>query len=186
MYGMVNRAIEEMVCLHHGDGMWEQIKATAGVGVDVFISNDAYPDEITYKLVESASTLLNVPAEEILIGFGEHWILHTAQEGYGGLIGAAGRRLPEFLGNLPDFHSRVSMIFPQLQPPRFQCSDITEDSLTLHYYSHRPGLAPFVVGLLRGLGEMFKTPVTVSQVAAKAEGVNHDVFNVNWTRVPSS
>ena len=40
MYGMVNKAIEEMVCMHHGEEMWERIMSKSGVDVDVFISNE--------------------------------------------------------------------------------------------------------------------------------------------------
>ena len=117
MYGMVNKAVEDMVCLHHGEAVWEQIKSEAGVDVDVFMSNESYSDDITYLLVAAASKVLKMPVEQILIGFGEHWILHTAQEGYGGLLQASGKNLPDFLRNLPNFHSRVAMIFPKLQPP---------------------------------------------------------------------
>jgi hypothetical protein len=180
MYGMVNKAVEEMVCMQHGEPAWEQIKAKAGVDVDVFMSNEGYPDEITYKLVAAASEVLQLPADQILEGFGEHWILHTAQEGYGGLMQAAGKSLPEFLKNLPNFHSRVSMIFPKLQPPGFQCSEITPTSVTMHYFSHRPGLAPFVTGLLHGLGKLFKTPVTVRMTESKIDGIGQDVFLVEW------
>lgn len=186
MYGMVNKAVEEMVCLHHGEAMWERIKAKAGVDVDVFMSNESYSDDITYQLVGAASEVLQLPAEQILIGFGEHWVLHTAQEGYGGLMKAAGKTLPEFLRNLPNFHSRVSMIFPKLQPPRFECVNITDRSLQLHYISHRPGLAPFVVGLMQGLGKMFHTPVTVRLVVAKDQGADHDVFEVTWIPSPAA
>lgn len=185
MYGMVNQAVEEMVCMHHGAAVWERIKAQAGVDVDVFMSNESYPDDITYRLVGAASEVLAVPAETILAGFGEHWVLHTAQVGYGGLMKAAGKTLPEFLRNLPNFHSRVAMIFPNLQPPRFHCTDITEHSLRLHYISHRPGLAPFVVGLMHGLGKMFQTPTTVTQTEFKSQGADHDVFDVKWTPNPS-
>jgi len=180
MYGMVNKAVEEMVVMHHGEAMWDQIKAKAGVDVEVFMSNEGYPDEITYDLVAAASELLKLPAGQILRGFGEHWILNTAQKGYGGLMQANGRTLPEFLRNLPDFHSRVAMIYPKLQPPRFTCTDITDRSLNLHYYSHREGLSEFVVGLMQGLGKMFNTPTTVRQTAAKVNGADHDIFEVTW------
>lgn len=180
MYGMVNKAVEEMVCMHHSEAVWEQIKARAGVDVDVFMSNESYSDDITYNLVAAASEVLKLPAEQILIGFGEHWVLHTAQDAYGGLMHAAGKTLPEFLRNLPNFHSRVAMIFPKLQPPRFECTDITESSLVLHYFSHRQGLSPFVVGLMQGLGKMFKTPVTVRLMEAKSQGADHDKFEVTW------
>lgn len=68
MYGMVNQAIEQMVCETHGDEAWEKIKEMAGI----------------------------------------------------------------------------------------------DKSLLLHYYTHREGLAHFVVGLVRGLGKMFKTPATMA------------------------
>lgn len=181
MYGMVNKAIEDMVCSRHGEAVWERIKSRSGVDIDVFISNEAYPDEVTYKLVQAASELLDLPADRILTAFGEHWVLHTAQEGYGGLMQAAGRTLPEFLKNLPNFHSRVSMIFPKLQPPKFQCTETGPHSLRLHYVTHRPGLAPFVIGLMQGLGKLFRTPVTVRLAESKAAGADHDVFDVSWS-----
>jgi hypothetical protein len=180
MYGMVNKAIQDMVCMHHGEAVWEQIKAQAGVDVDLFFGNEPYPDEITYKLVAAGSEVLKLPPEKILEAFGEHWILHTAQEGYGGLMRAAGRTLPEFLANLPNFHTRVSMIFPKLQPPRFHVSDVMEYSLKLHYFTNRPGLTPFVVGLLQGLGTMFSIPVRAQLVESKVLGADHDVFLAEW------
>jgi len=185
MYGMVNKAIEDMVVMHHGESVWEQIKTQAGVTVDVFMSNESYPDDVTYNLVGAASAVLQLPADQILMGFGEHWVLRTAQQGYGGLMNAAGKTLPEFMRNLPNFHSRVTMIFPKLKPPHFECTDITDRSLTLHYHSHRQGLAPFVVGLMQGLGKKFNTPVTVRQAAVKDQGAAHDVFEVSWSPLPA-
>ncbi len=185
MYGMVNKAVEELVCLHHGEEVWEKIKERARVDVDVFISNEAYSDDITYQLVGAASEILGQPTDEILIAFGEHWVLHTARKGYGEMMRAGGRTLPEFLGNLPNFHSRVAMIFPKLQPPRFECRDITSQSLSLHYYSHRPGLASFVIGLMQGLGKMFQTSMTVRLRIPKGDVSDHDVFDVTW-EMPSA
>ena len=78
MYGMVNQAIEQMVCETHGEEAWEKIKEMAGIDVDVFISNEGYPDDYTYRLVAAASELSKTPADEILEAFGEHWVLRTA------------------------------------------------------------------------------------------------------------
>ena len=38
MYGMVNKAVEEMARANFGDDAWVKIKAKAGVDTDVFIS----------------------------------------------------------------------------------------------------------------------------------------------------
>jgi hypothetical protein len=72
------------------------------------------------------------------------------------------------------------MVFPKLAPPRFDCTDVTENSLQLHYHTHRPGLAPFVVGLVQGLGKMYGTPATATLVSSRADGADHDVFDVRW------
>ena len=185
MYGMVNKAVEDMVCMHHGEAAWEEIKARAGVDVDAFMSNEPYPDDITYRLVGAASEKLGLPADQVLEAFGEHWVLHTAMEGYGGLMKSAGRSLPEFLANLPNFHARVALVFPKLQPPRFECADVTGQSLKLHYFTHRPGLSSFVVGLMRGLGKMFGTPVTVRLLQSREEGADHEIFDVSWQPEPA-
>lgn len=182
MYGLVNRAIEQMVCRDHGEDVWQTIKREAGVDVEAFVSNASYPDDITYRLVGAASKVLQVPAEDILSSFGEYWVLHTALESYGPLMRAHGKTAREFLLKLPQFHARVQMIFPELRPPEFECSDVTEQSLVLHYRTPRPaGLEPFVEGLLKGIGEMFGTPLAVSRVEERAAGADHSTFHVSWT-----
>lgn len=180
MYGMVNKAVEQLVVRNFGEETWEAIKEKAGIDIEVFISNDGYDDAITYRLVEAASAVLNLPAEQILHLFGEHWVLVTAREDYGALLTMHGTNLREFLLNLPNFHTRVQMIFPNLKPPRFEVSDATEQSVRLHYHTHRPGLAPFVVGLMHGLGKLYETPVTVTQTEDRNQGASHDVFLVQW------
>lgn len=186
MYGMVNKAIEDLVVTRFSLEDWNAVKTRAGVEDDIFLSNESYPDSMTYDLVAAASEVLGMPVRDVLVAFGEHWVLVTGKQGYGSMMEASGRTLPEFLINLPTFHTRVAMIFPDLQPPRFACSDVTDDSLVLHYHSHRPGLTDFVVGLLQGLGKMFSTPVGVEVVSRKSEGADHDEFRVNWASGPLS
>ena len=170
--------------MHYGEPVWEEIKTRAGVDVELFFGNESYPDDMTYRLVVAGSQVLNLPREKVLEAFGEHWVVHTANGGFEGLMRAAGKTLPEFLKNLPVFHDRVCLIFPKLQPPRFTISDVTEHSLNLHYFSDRPGLTPFVVGLLKGLGKMFGSPIGVQILETKATGADHDVFHADWSNTP--
>ena len=91
-----------------------------------------------------------------------------------------GRTLAEFLCNLHNLHTHVALSFPNLEPPSFWCTDVTEGSLRLHYQSRRPGLAPMVIGLVRGLGVMFSTAVTVALARSRADGHDHDEFVVRF------
>lgn len=181
MYGLVNKAIEDLVISRYGEDRWQVIKQRAGVDVEVFISNEGYSDEITYQLVGAASEVLGMSVREVLIAFGEHWVLKTAQHGYGAMMRSGGDSLKEFLINLPNLHTRVQMIYPALQPPRFECHDVTDTTMSLHYFTHRPGLTDFVVGIVQGLGKLYETPATVTAVALKTEGADHDIFDVRWT-----
>lgn len=161
MYGIVNKAIEELVLANFGAEKWDKIKQRSGVDIDFFVSSEPYDDDITYKLAIAVSEEMNLTIGQVLESFGEWWILKTGKEKYGGMMETGGKSLREFLINLPLFHNRVMMIYPKLTPPEFKISDITENSLHVHYFSKRVGLKDFVKGLLLGLSKMYQCPATV-------------------------
>lgn len=180
MYGIVNKAIEDLVKVNFGEDKWDAIKEKSGVDVNFFISNEPYDDEITYKLASAASEILNIPLSGILQSFGEWWILKTGKEKYGGLMEAGGKSLREFLINLPLFHNRIMLIYTKLTPPEFKVSDIMERSVNVHYFSKRNDLQEFVRGLLSGLGKMYETPVEIELIQSRNDGGSHDIFKISW------
>lgn len=180
MYGIVNKAIEDMVKANFGDEKWDAIKERSGIDVDFFISNEPYDDNITYLLAGSVSEEMKITVTEVLQAFGEWWILKTGKEKYGGLMAAGGHTLKEFLLNLPAFHNRIMLIYPKLTPPEFQISNIEENSLYVHYFSKRIGLQEFVRGLLIGLGKMYNEPVHLELIQCRETGSDHEIFKVNW------
>ncbi|MBW4426817.1 MAG: heme NO-binding domain-containing protein [Nostoc desertorum CM1-VF14] len=178
MYGLVNKAIQDMVCSRFGEETWKEIKHKAEVDIDVFLNMEGYPDDITHKLVKAASVVLSLSTQQIMQAFGEFWVQYTAQEGYGEMMDMSGDTLPEFLENLDNLHARVGVSFPNLQPPSFECTDIEENSLSLHYRSDREGLTPMILGLVQGLGNRFDTEVDITQTQNRDEGAEHDEFLV--------
>lgn len=182
MYGMINRAIKDLVCSKFGAEAWERICDRAGVDVDVWVGNESYPDATTYGLVAAASEVLEIPASAVLAAFGEHWVLETTRVEYGGMIEAGGRTLREFLLNLPNFHARIELIFPRLVPPSFRVTDVRADSMRLHYLTQRAGLQPFVAGILSGLAKLFRDEVEIELVESRDQGSEHDVFLLRWRK----
>jgi len=180
MYGLVNKAIEEMVCSYYGEDTWQKIKQKAEIEIEAFVSMEGYPDDVTHRLVKAASEVLDLSPSEVMEAFGEYWVQYTAKEGYGEMMDMGGDDLREFLENLDDLHTRVGVIFPKLSPPSFACTNETQDSLILHYHSHRQGLAPMVIGLVEGLGKRFDTEVDVTQTQTRDEGANHDEFSIKY------
>jgi hypothetical protein len=180
MYGIVNKAVEELIKDQFGQDKWEAVRSKSGIDVDFFISTEPYDDDITYKLAVAASEELKMDIGAIMIALGEYWILKVGKEKYGGLMEAGGSNLREFLKNLPQFHSRIMLLYPKLTPPEFRISDEEENSLNVHYYSHRPALQEFVRGLLQGLGKLYQTEISVTLIAHRNDGHDHDVFHVSW------
>lgn len=180
MYGIVNKAVEGLIIDRFGEETWNQVRERAGIDVDFFISTEPYDDDITYKLAISASETTGVDLGEILMELGEYWVLKVGKAKYGNLMEAGGDSLKEFLLNLPQFHSRIMLLYPKLTPPEFRITDIGSNSLHVHYFSHRPGLQSFVNGLLHGLGKMYGTATEVELLENRTLGHDHDVFRVSW------
>jgi hypothetical protein len=176
MYGLVNKAIEDLVLREHGPEAWARIADRAGFEDAGFISMDAYPDAVTYGLVSAASIELDVPPEQLLEAFGHFWILYTAREGYGELLDLSGRSFEEFLFNLDNLHTRLGLSMPDLRPPSFECEKLDGKTFRLHYRSERQGLTPMVVGLIRGLADKFGLAIDLRIEADRRGGADHDVF----------
>jgi hypothetical protein len=179
MYGLVNKAIEDLVTRNHGHDAWVQIMTSAGVS-GPFVCMRQYPDDVTYRLVEAAGRVLGASSDDVLEAFGEFWTSYTAREGYGDMLGLMGDNLVDFLNDLDNHHARVGLSFPELRPPSFECQELEGGALRLRYTSTRPGLASLVVGLLRGLGKMFAEDLQI--VHERSLGVGSDEFVIHRHR----
>jgi len=180
MYGIINKAIEELVTANFGKEKWEIIREKSGVDIDFFISSEPYDDAITFKLAAAVSEIMNMKIEDVLIVFGEWWVIKTTEEKYSGIMESGGATLKEFIINLPLFHNRVMLIYPKLSPPEFKITNVTDDSVNLHYLSNRIGLQEFVRGLLQGLAKRFETNITIELIQSRNEGHSHEIFKIIW------
>lgn len=180
MYGIVNKAIQDLITEKFGIEKWEDILEKSGIEEDFFISNEPYDDDITFKLAIAVSEVMHMSVSDVFIAFGEWWIVRTTSEKYGSLMQSGGNNLREFFINLPLFHNRIMLIYPKLTPPEFKVSHISENSINLHYFSKRAGLQEFVRGLIQGLGIMFNTPTTIELLQTRDSGDSHEVFKISW------
>ena len=178
MLGIVNQAVEDMARSLGGEPLWRRIAEGAGLDPDVgLLRMEAYPDQLTFDLVASASSVTGLDPQQILEEFGKHWILYTAENGYGQLLSSAGQTLKTFLTNLNLLHGKVESLMPNTRCPRFTSEEVGPKSMRVTYRSHRQGLGSLVIGLLKGLGERFNTPVEVRALEPR-EG--SQVFELHW------
>lgn len=180
MYGIVNKAIEDLVTSKFGADKWEIILEKSGVEQNYFISSEPYDDDITFKLAMAVSSEMKVTPESVMVALGEWWIIKSTKDKYSGLMEAGGNNLRDFLINLPLFHNRVMLLYPKLTPPEFKISHLEKNSLYLHYFSKREGLQEFVRGLIQGLGIMFKTKTIIELIKSREQGDYNEVFKISW------
>lgn len=164
MYGMVNRGIRDLVLARAGAEVWSEICSTIGLDSTDFNDSTSYDDAITYDLVGEVSRVLDVDAEEVLQGFGRHWVLFTGREGWGALFDMAGDDMRSFVAGLDALHARVQASMPRCRMPSFTVFDGEDGALEVEYRSSREGLAPMVVGLMQGLAERFGEDWTIEPV----------------------
>lgn len=180
MYGLVNQAIRDMVVERFGEEAWATIRDKSGAE-DLFLTMEQYPDELTYNMVGAACELLGAEADVVLKTFGEYWVDYVA-ESYRELFEISGDDFVSFVKNLNSLHTRVAQMMPELDAPAFSVSEEQEGSFVLHYHSRRPGLQPMILGLFYGLGKRFATEVDISYLEGRNEGLDHDRFQVRYSR----
>ncbi len=185
MHGVINQAIEDMARQSGVPDAWELIKRRAGVDIPAFIGMDAYPDCITYQLIAAAGEVLGLDHSAVLEAFGEHWLLFTQNSGYAPFLATAGQNFPELLQNLEGLHARMRLVMPGIRPPVIRCTVLESSAdgsgaLRLAYHSERAGLAPMVVGLIRGLGRRFGLAVEITHSLVRGAGADHDEFDVAY------
>lgn len=154
MYGLVNRAIEDLITSTAGAETWDEIKVRAGHSGLQILDSHNYSDQVTYDLVAAASEVLNQPSAEILRAFGRHWILYTGREGWASLFDFTAQDFISFVQQLDEMHARVNTAMPEGRMPEFTLVQL-ERGYELTYLSERAGLGPMVMGILEGLAEQF-------------------------------
>ena len=180
MYGLVNKAIKDLVVNNHGEDKWKEICKLSNHYEEDFIAMSPYPDTLTFDLVKNAATVLNADPHDLLEAFGEYWILYTADEGYGELMELTGSTFTEFLNNLDMLHYRINNLMPELQAPQFSTRNETLNSIELEYRSKRSGLSPMLIGLIKGLGKRFDMLVSLSCIQEKNEENDCSIYKITW------
>ena len=181
MYGLVNRAIEDLITREFGADTWSEVAKAAEIDPPSFRAYESDPDSVTFSVVQAAASRLNVPTSQVLYLFGKHWINYTGSSGYDVLFEASGTDFEGFLRNLDGLHSRILLAMPNLKVPEFAVEPAgAPGHILLHYRSERSGLNSFVEGLLAGLGDRFGCDVQVCIDEPRSEE-GHWVFDVHWT-----
>lgn len=179
MKGIIFTLVEDAVVAAHGEGVWEDLLDRAGLD-GTFTAMGDYPDAHLGALVAAGAQMLDVTPPDL-----------TRSLGHAALLGLA-RRYPHFFaphGDARSFlltlnaviHPEVRKLDADADPPEFRFEVTAPDRLRVHYVSARR-LCALAEGMISGAGTHYGDAVTVEQSACVADGHDHCVLDVTFTR----
>lgn len=155
MYGLIHRAMRDMVLENLGDVAWQTIEREQAIGPGELISMTVYDDSLTMRLMGAIADALDLPMQAMLHAFGRHWITFVYRGAYESIMRFTGSDLVTLLRNLDRMHQTVRITLPHAIVPSFVVIEESEHAICVEYRSEREGLEPMVTGLLEGLVEHF-------------------------------
>lgn len=135
MKGVVFNLLEEVVCEHHGDAAWDDLLDAAGVSGS-YTSLGSYPDVEMGKLLQAASTALDMPPNEALRWFGREAMSRLAKR-YPAFFLAYKSVRPFLLSLNSIIHPEVHKLYPGACCPHFDFEEAADGALLMGYQSPR-------------------------------------------------
>eukprot|EP00043_Microstomoeca_roanoka_P007989 m.77025 g.77025 ORF g.77025 m.77025 type:complete len:776 (-) comp14053_c0_seq2:214-2541(-) len=180
MYGFMHQALTEWL-RRMDDGevilarVLEQLNIT-GQPDDFFRH---YSDAQTMKFVELAAQSCRMSVDECMYEAGKVSIMTFVRNGYMPVLHTLGDDFYTLLTNLDSLHDNFLSAFPDMKVPSLRPVRNPDDSMSIHYYSQRKGLAPFMMGALKGTAQMlYDLEIDIHHRVKKGKESDHDIFHV--------
>ena len=166
MYGMVNQAIKTMVIEKFDSETWNDICNSLDISNGDFDPFEQHIDELTLDLVGTICNKLEVTADKLLESFGEYWISYAMNSEYKSILVSIRVSPIGLINSLDALHTRLELIFDNLEPPSFHTTRVSDNEVIVHYNSTRDmPLEFFVKGLLLGIFKLFNQNCDVELLA---------------------
>lgn len=175
MYGMIHRAMRQMVHEELGEEAWLALEQKLEIGPTELLTGMVYDDALTLQIVGEAAARLNLSVEQCLVAFGEYWIRFAGQGSLSSIMKFTGQNLETFIANLDRLHLAVGAAMPGARLPSFATVENAPGHLVVEYRSDRVGMEPFVMGLLQGLMGRFQVHGDIEVVRRGEKSILFDI-----------
>jgi methyl-accepting chemotaxis protein len=164
MKGAIVLCIAELVKKVGGNEQWREILRRSGLPEDLQLTSIADVDDgVIQKVLKNIGEVLHLSPQQITEAFGDYWVNDYASKYYKAYYYGINSAKAMIMG-VDTIHAQVIKIIPNARPPRFDVEEIDEKTLRVHYKSHRK-MIDFYIGLVKGVGRFFKTPLQVKKLS---------------------
>jgi guanylate cyclase soluble subunit beta len=180
MYGMIHRAMRNMVHDELGEDAWLALEQTLKIGPMDLLTGKVYDDALTLRIISEAAAQLNLSVDQCLVAFGQYWIRYANEGSLASVMNFTGQDLASFITNLDRLHLAVGAAMPDARLPAFATLSNEPGHLVVEYRSERVGFEPFVLGLFQGLMHRFHTS---GQIEVLSRGEQYIIFDIRYQNV---
>lgn len=177
MYGIIYVAIKDYAEAAFSPDIWQSILDESGLSVNLNSTELPYNEDKIFSFAEAICKVCNTPMDTVLYGMGYQVPVTTSQK-YPEVMLSRGDSLQEYLLNLPAFHNRISLIYPELTPPEFRITQADDNGIEIQYLYNRKDITPYVLGYLSGITRYFNQSGEVK--VSPATDSRHLAFNISW------
>lgn len=166
MHGLTNRAIQCFVTDRYGPEKWAESVRVADIGFSDFESMLIYEDDLTNRILDAASVVLNRPRFDLMEDLGTYLVSHPNTEALRRLLRFGGVTFVEFLHSLDELPDRARLAVSDLDLPELDLRDQTATQFSLTCRSSISGAGHVFIGLLRTMADDYGALVMIEHVGA--------------------
>ncbi|MHB9296109.1 hypothetical protein PilKf_01863 [Pillotina sp. SPG140] len=164
MKGTIVLCIADLVQSVAGKEKWREILRKSNLPEDLHINRIAdIDDAVIQKVLGTICEVLQLSLPQVIDAFGDYWVNVYAPKYYKAYYYGMNTAKALIIG-VDKIHEQVIKIMPNAHPPRFDFEEIGNNTLRVHYKSHRK-MIDFYIGLVKGVGKFFKTRLTVKKLS---------------------
>lgn len=173
MKGHIFNLLEQFIIEQAGDEAFEDIlDACQFITTEPFIRSGTYPDEDLIELVNQTCKQLNLSPKDAHFGFGKWIFPHLTKIAPPEIT--TFKHPKELFLQLDHIHRvELKKIWPDAEPPRFQCIDTGANTVTMMYDSKRE-MTDLVEGVIESVSTNYQTPIKFEKKVHKKE--SHNVY----------
>ncbi|WP_147106522.1 heme NO-binding domain-containing protein [Tateyamaria sp. syn59] len=153
MHGLINRAIQCFVTDSYGADKWVEATRIADLDFVEFEAMLTYDDDITPRLLDAISNVLNRPRSDVMEDMGTYLVSHPNVEALRRLLRFGGVTFVEFLHSLDDLPDRARLAVSDLNLPRIELRDHSPTHFSLICESPMDGYGHVMMGILRTMAD---------------------------------
>ncbi|WP_299611828.1 heme NO-binding domain-containing protein [uncultured Tateyamaria sp.] len=153
MHGLINRAIQCFVTDSYGADKWVEATRFADLDFVEFEAMLIYDDDITPRVLDAISQILDRPRSDVMEDMGTYLVSHPNVEALRRLLRFGGVTFVEFLHSLDDLPDRARLAVSDLNLPRIELRDHSPTHFSLICESPIDGYGHVMMGILRTMAD---------------------------------